>query len=159
MNDEPTAVAVRYNVDHSGTFAVMPDRLETSIWARLKLAIRTKKLDHTISGGEITLSWPDTLGVIRELGSKANQIDMNFRFRPEGNAAEKINIFSAQLKKTRAQRTDLKIALTPREIEERLKAQGFTKRALKPFQVRDLSHLLSLSNGANFSVPGAERPQ
>jgi SNF2 family DNA or RNA helicase len=31
---------------------------------------------------------------------------------------------------------------------------GF-KRHLKPFQLRDLGHLLALSNGANFSVPGA----
>lgn len=155
MSDEPTAVAVRYNADHSGAFAVLPEGLETPIWARLKLAIRTKRLDHTISGGEITLSWPDTLGVIRELGSKANQTNLNFRFKPEGIAAEKIRAFSAQIKKTRAQRAELTAVMQPEEIEQRLKALGFTKRALKPFQLRDLSHLLSLGNGANFSVPGA----
>nr|WP_313665870.1 DEAD/DEAH box helicase [Brucella intermedia] len=155
MNDEPTAVAVRYNADHSGAFAVFPEGLETPIWSRLKLAIRTKKLDHTISGGEITLSWPDTLGVVRELGSKSNQASLNFRFKPEGIAAEKIRAFSAQIKKTRAQRTELTTVLSPQEIEVQLKAVGFTKRALKPFQLRDLSHLLSLGNGANFSVPGA----
>lgn len=40
------------------------------------------------------------------------------------------------------------------EVEGLLDAAGFV-RALKSFQVRDLSHLLALSNGANFSVPGA----
>jgi superfamily II DNA or RNA helicase len=44
---------------------------------------------------------------------------------------------------------------SPEEINEKLKAMGFTKRELRDFQLRDLSHLLALSNGANFSVPGA----
>ncbi|MBU0726691.1 MAG: DEAD/DEAH box helicase [Alphaproteobacteria bacterium] len=155
MSDEPSAVAVRYNADHSGTFAVSPDGLETPIWSRLKLAIRTKKLDHTISGGEIYLSWPDTLGVIRELGSKSNQVSLHFRFLPEGVAADKLRAFASQIKKTRAQRTALTAELSPKEIEERLLELGFTKRALKPFQLRDVARLLALGNGANFSVPGA----
>ncbi len=155
MSDTLTGVAVRYNTDHSGTLAVPLDALDTPIWARLKLAIRTKKLDHTIEGGTITLSWPDTLGVIRELGSKANQTSLSFRFKPEGIAEDKLRAFTAQIKKARAQRSDLTAVLTPQEIEERLVGFGFTKRELKPFQLRDLSHLLSLGNGANFSVPGA----
>jgi hypothetical protein len=155
VSDEPTSVAVRYNADHTGTLAVAADGLETPIWSRLKLAIRTKKLDHTISGGEISLSWPDTLGVIRELGSKANQVSLHFRFKPEGVAADKLRSFAAQIKKTRAQRTALTAELSPQEMEDRLIALGFTKRALKPFQLRDLARLLALSNGANFSVPGA----
>jgi hypothetical protein len=155
VNEIPTGVAVRYNADHSGTLAVPPDSLETPIWARLKLAIRTKRLDHTIAGGVITLSWPDTLGIIRELGSKANQASLNFRFRPEGKAEDRLRVFTEQIKNTRAQRSELTAALSPQKIEQHLKALGFTKRDLKPFQLRDLSHLLSLSNGANFSVPGA----
>ena len=155
MSDEPIAVAVHYNTDHSGTFIVSPDGLETPIWSRLKLAIRTKKLDHIISDSEINLSWPDTLSVIRELGSRTSQANLNFRFKPEGVAAEKLREFAAQIKKTRAQRTSLTVELSPQEIEERLAALGFTKRTLKPFQLRDLARLLALSNGANFSVPGA----
>ena len=155
MRKIPTTVSVHYNNDHSGTLSVPAHALDTSIWTRLKLAIRTKKIDHTISGGEICLSWPDTLGVIRELGSKANQKGLNFRFRPVGQASEKLKAFVAQIRKTREQRSRLTETLSPREIEERLRAVGFTKRELKPFQLRDLSQLLTLSNGANFSVPGA----
>lgn len=155
MNDVPTSVAVRYNTDHSGTLAVDPGALETPIWARLKLAIRTKKLDHTITDNEIALSWPDLLGVIRELGSKANQIALSFRFKPEGVADDKLRAFSAQIRKARTQRADLTAVYSQQEIRDRLIEMGFTKRILKDFQLRDLSHLLSLSNGANFSVPGA----
>lgn len=38
----------------------------------------------------------------------------------------------------------------------RLLVQGrFTRRTLRQFQLRDLAHVLALSHGANFSVPGA----
>lgn len=155
MSDSPTVVYVRYNADHTGTFSVREDALETPIWSRLKLAIRTKKLDHTLAGGEINISWPDTLGVVRELGSKANQKSLNFRFRPEGGAEDKLRAFAAQIRKTREQRSQITEVVSPEEIDRKLKAMGFTKRQLRDFQLRDLSHLLALSNGANFSVPGA----
>jgi SNF2 family DNA or RNA helicase len=151
----PTSVTVRYNSDHSGSFTVPDDALETPIWSRLKLAIRTKKLDHTVSGNVISLTWPDTLGVVRELGSKANQIGLNFRFRPEGEAELKLRAFASQIRKTRELRSHITVVLAPDEIEARLRNMGFTKRQLRDFQLRDLSHLLALSNGANFSVPGA----
>ena len=155
MNDSPTAVSVRYNADHTGTFSVGEDALETPIWSRLKLAIRTKKLDHTLAGSEINLSWSDTLGVVRELGSKNNQKSLRFRFRPEGEAADKLRTFAAQIKKTREQRGQIAETFSAEEINEKLSAKGFNKRKLRNFQLRDLSYLLALSNGANFSVPGA----
>lgn len=42
----------------------------------------------------------------------------------------------------------------PDVVAAALRDAGF-KRELKRFQLRDLAHLLSLSHGANFSVPGA----
>ncbi|MCZ7538081.1 MAG: SNF2-related protein [Acidimicrobiia bacterium] len=45
-------------------------------------------------------------------------------------------------------------SLSPASLVSDLAAAGF-KRDLKPFQLRDLGHLLALSHGANFSVPGA----
>ncbi|MCH8490823.1 MAG: DEAD/DEAH box helicase [Oceanicaulis sp.] len=155
MSDFPTVVAITYNADHTGTFSVPEDALEAPIWSRLKLAIRTKKLDHTLADGRIDLSWPDTLSVIRELGSKANQRSLHFRFRPEGEAEHKLSAFAAQIRKTREQRSQVTEVLTHDEIDIKLKEMGFTKRQLRDFQLRDVSRLLALSNGANFSVPGA----
>jgi len=155
VSNSPTAVTIRYNADHTGTFSVPEDALDTPIWSRLKLAIRTKKLDHTVAGGEINLFWPDTLGVVRELGSKANQQSLHFRFRPEGEAQDKLSAFAVQIRKTREQRGQITEVISPDEIGAKLTAMGFTKRQLRDFQLRDLSHLLALSNGANFSVPGA----
>ena len=155
MSDSPTRVAILYNEDHSGTLSVPVSDLETPVWARLKLAIRTKKIDHTISGGEIRLAWTDTLSVVRELGSKSSQKNLNFRFMPEGQALVKLKSFANQIKKTRYLRNELVESSSSLEIDERLRVAGFVKRELKPFQLRDLAHLLSLNNGANFSVPGA----
>lgn len=155
MSDEPTAVSIVYNGDHSGTISVNGANVAAPIWARIKLAVRSKGLEHDLAGSELTLSWPDTLGIVRELGSRKNQQSLNFRFRPDDVAGRKIQEFAAQLKATRTQRQTLSASLSDEEIVERLHAAGFTKRTLKSFQLRDLSHLVSLSNGANFSVPGA----
>jgi SNF2 family DNA or RNA helicase len=62
--------------------------------------------------------------------------------------------------RARADRADLRSAieeLTPLDVDAlagRLKGGRF-KRDLRDFQARDLGHLLALSHGANFSVPGA----
>ncbi len=155
MNQEPTTVGVRYNPDHGGTLHVPTEALESAIWARLKLEIRGKRLDHQITGTEIALSWPDVLGVVRELGSKATQSSLNFRFRPEGVAIVKLRSFSEEIRKARTQRLQLDQLLSPAEIRQQLRLAGFSKRELKKFQLRDLCRLLALANGANFSVPGA----
>lgn len=155
MSVSPTIVTVQYNDDHSGTLSLPPDALDTPIWARLKLAARSKKLDHRIAGSNLHLSWPDALGIIRELGNKTNQRSLNFRFYPEGEAEARLRAFAAQVRKIREQRDKLTETIPEDEIDRRLKELGFTKRKLKDFQCRDVSHLLALSNGANFSVPGA----
>jgi hypothetical protein len=64
------------------------------------------------------------------------------------------------IEQTRAQRRLLDASLTHPEpldaeaVAERLASARFN-RDLRSFQVRDLGRLLSLANGANFSVPGA----
>ena len=155
MTTEPIAVSIVYNDDHSGTISVGGAGITSPIWARIKLAAMSKGLEYDLTGSELTLSWPDTLGIVRELGSRKSQKSLNFRFRPNEIAGQKLQVFARQLSATREQRQTLSASLTDEEIVERLLAAGFTKRTLKPFQLRDISHLLSLSNGANFSVPGA----
>ncbi|MCY4184855.1 MAG: DEAD/DEAH box helicase [Rhodobacteraceae bacterium] len=149
----PIILTIRYNHDHTGTFSL--ENLDTAIWARLKLEIRSKQINHTISGNSITLSWTEALGVIRSLGSKSIQKDLGFRFTPEGQAANKINSFVGEIKQLQKLRSPDLYTISAREIITELKAIGFTRRELQPFQLRDLSYLLTLNNGANFSVPGA----
>ncbi len=154
-DDSPTAVTVEYSDGNTGSFSIDPLSSNAPVWARLKLAVRTRNIECKVTDASISMSWPDTLSVIREVGSRASQKTFNFRFKPIGVAATKLHEFAAQLQKTQALRKEPLAAIAPEEIESRLLDAGFTKRKLKPFQLRDLAHLLSLPNGANFSVPGA----
>ena len=155
MSQRPTTVEVRYNGDHGGSLHVPSEALESAIWARLKLTVRGQGLEHRITNNEITLSWPDVLRVVRELGSKATQKSLHFRFQPDGTALERLRSFTEEFRKARTQRAHLDHAPPPAEIRRKLHSTGFSKRELKEFQLRDLSQLLALANGANFSVPGA----
>jgi len=155
MNKDLTYVEIVYCKGNTGKFLVPISALETSIWTRLKLATRSQVINHTISNGEISLNWPDLLSIVRELGSIANQKNLHFRFKPIDDAIDKIRVFATELKETRTHRKTCIATLSPDEINSQLVSLGFTKRTLKKFQLRDLSHLLLLANGANFSVPGA----
>jgi len=101
----------------------------------------------------IELPWSNVLTVVREFGTRAQQQQFGFRFYPEGAAADLLRKFGEEVRATKAAREQ---GLTfDGNIQDRLTELGFTKRVLKPFQLRDLQLLLQLPHGANFSVPGA----
>ncbi len=127
---------------------------DSPIWERLR-AYFAGNPEVRLSSLSIEMGWPAVLGVIREFGSRSTQQALNFRLRPVGDAVDKVSDFVHELQVTREKRNSLKVEFSALEIEERLKALGFTRRSLKPFQYRDIAHLLSLPHGANFSVPGA----
>ncbi len=95
------------------------------------------------------------LSLIREYAPY--QAKWGFLFKPDTTAKPRIDEFISQYKAIKQAQTSsfLLPNLTPEEIQQRLFTEGFTKRQLKDFQFRDLQRLLSLQNGANFSVPGA----
>ena len=155
MVDNPVIVQIFLLDNASGAIEVEDGNTRSAIWSRIKLSLRSKSISYTDNGSRIELSWPDVLGVVRELGSKTNQISLGFRFKPNENAAIALKKFAEQFVSTRKQRKELSASMSTSQIETRLAEAGFTKRSLKEFQLRDLQHLLSLENGANFSVPGA----
>jgi SNF2 family DNA or RNA helicase len=155
MTDAPLELSIEYDpVRIIGRVTKSSDTDNSPIWERLR-AHFSGKADITISPNSIEMPWPDMLTVVREYGARSLQQSLNYRFRPQGEATEKISTFAREVKAARDRRNTLSTTLTEDEIEERLLALGFTKRTLKPFQYRDLAHLLSLPHGANFSVPGA----
>src|SRR5690606_19894337 len=82
-------------------------------------------------------------------------ISLNFRFSPRNEEArERIAAFVQQYKQVQQSKGSLTLTISIDEIEKRLVEAGFTRK-LRSFQLRDLQRLLSLENGANFSVPGA----
>lgn len=68
--------------------------------------------------------------------------------------AELLSRASNERSEVRSALMDGVASLNSKEISDVLRQAHF-KRDLKPFQNRDLAHVLVLSHGANFSVPGA----
>lgn len=151
---EPLAISVTYWADSRRGSLQIPAATTNTIWERLKQAAAASGNDARISELSIDLSWSGVLDILRDYGSKQQQTSFNFRFRPEGDAAQRIREYQLERKKVREAQGTLQVALSDEELEERLREAGFV-RELKWFQKRDVRRLLSLNNGANFSVPGA----
>ena len=110
-------------------------------------------LDYQFGPGTIELTWAGILTLVGQFAGQQKTLD--FRFSPRDDEAKaRIAAFVQQYKQVQQSRGALKLTISLEEIEERLEKAGFTRK-LKPFQLRDLQRLLSLENGANFSVPGA----
>ena len=153
--NEPVGITIEHGGANIGCFSVTAEDVSAPIWSRLKLMVVANNIDATITEVGIQLAWPEALNLVREYGSKGTQRALNFRFRPRGSAAAKLQAFAIEVQQARANHDALVSLRTPEEIKADLEAMGFKKRELKPFQLRDLAHLLTLANGANFSVPGA----
>ncbi len=125
----------------------------SATWDRMRQFAGRLSEEVVFSPLQITLPWPSVLSVIREFAPL--QKKWRFRFLPDAEARERIDEFLAEYRSVRAARQSQTVRLSFPEIEERLRSVGFRRRSLKNFQLRDLQHLLSMRNGANFSVPGA----
>jgi len=126
-----------------------------SIWDRLRARAIGDQADASVTDTTIELAWPKVLGILRDFGSRQQQQTLNFRFAPEGEAATLIKRFADEVRRARTAKDTLTRSMDRETIVHELRQRGFTKRDLKPFQLRDLESLLSLPHGANFSVPGA----
>jgi SNF2 family DNA or RNA helicase len=150
----PVPILVTYDpAQLTGKF-VLQGTPENSVWDRLQQAAINSGSEYALQGNTIELPWPGILNLVREFGRQ--QRALNFRFHPaEGEARERIQHFVRQYRMVQETRGQLALTISQEEITRRLTEAGFTRRALTPFQLRDLQHLLSMPNGANFSVPGA----
>ena len=150
--DEPIRILVDYDsVQIAGRFRIEGNP-QSSLWDRM-LQAAADKGTYRFIGRDITLSWPDALALIREFAP--TQRKRRFRFITTASAKPEIAKFVAQHNAVRKAQREITLPLTEREIAAQLKDVGFTKRTLRPFQMRDLRKLLALKHGANFSVPGA----
>jgi hypothetical protein len=125
----------------------------TSIWERLQQAVLNLGLEYQFGPGTIELTWAGVLTLVGQFATQ--QKSLHFRFSPrDAAAAERLSAFVQQYKQVQESKGSLKLKISIEEIESRLLKAGFTRK-LKSFQLRDLQRLMSLENGANFSVPGA----
>lgn len=155
MDAAPTIITLSYNAARlTGRFHRTGDTGTSSIWERLEARLAAEAQSVRIEDAAFEMPWPLALQVLREFGTRSLQSTLNFRFEPDASARAQVQRFTEEVRTTREARGKLVARLTIEAIEAGLMAKGF-KRKLKPFQLRDLQRLLSLPNGANFSVPGA----
>lgn len=153
MTEKPVAISITYLPASFAGRLTLEGVPTTSVWERLQQAVLNLGLDYQSGPGTVELTWA---GVLTLIGQFANQQkSLNFRFSPgDDDARDRIAAFVKQYRQVQQSKGSLKLSTTVEEIEERLEQVGFTRK-LRPFQLRDLQRLLSLENGANFSVPGA----
>lgn len=153
MTAPPVEIQISYNpVTLRGAFQVQASN-DNAIWERLTQRALAIEADYELSPVTLDVPWTTVLSMIREFAPLQRQ--QGFQFRPVGPAKDKIEQFVREYKAVKESKGTLTAELSGEEIDSRLSAIGFTKRDLKPFQKRDLARLIALSNGANFSVPGA----
>ena len=146
-------ITVRY--ESVGAFAVLTasDDLPGSVWNRVFQTCTQADPEARTLGRTVTLSWSAALTAIIEVATIRNAL--GFSIRAEGEAEERLRRFKAERAAVGAARSNRSVLLTADQIGESLNAHGFTKRVLRPFQIRDVQRMLAIQNGANFSVPGA----
>ncbi len=152
---DPVGISIEYHPPSIGRFVIAPENVGAPIWLRLRTLVTSSDSECTITDRSMQLPWPKILTLFREFGSRATQSALNFRFRPDGSAAQRLRDFAVEVQRTRGSQKALAPVAAPNQLEARLQAMGFTRRKLKNFQLENLSHLAALANGANFSVPGA----
>lgn len=153
MANSPATIGITYLRARFSGRLTLESSSNTSIWERIQQAVLDLGLDYQFGPGTIELTWAGILTLVGQFAGQQKTLD--FRFSPRDDEAKaRIAAFVQQYKQVQQSRGALKLTISLEEIEERLEKAGFTRK-LKPFQLRDLQRLLSLENGANFSVPGA----
>ena len=124
-----------------------------AVWARLRQIVLAADADAAISGDLIICSWVSALAVIPSLSNLRQQFGILLEASPEAEA--RLRTFRDQRRAVDEARIRRPASIPANEIGARLRERGFTRRALTNEQTRDVVRLVSLLNGANFSVPGA----
>lgn len=153
MSSTPATIGVYFDPRRFLGRLVLEGAPDTSIWERLQQSVLDQGLDYSFRPKSIELTWTGVLTLIGQFAPQ--QKSLSFRFSPRDEEAKnRLAAFVRQFKQVQQSKGQLTLSISVPEIEQRLEEAGFTRK-LKPFQLRDLQRLLSLENGANFSVPGA----
>lgn len=150
----PLHIVVRYDDENRRGILSVETPTSNTVWERLKQSASAIGTDARITEQAVEISWPNVLDLLRDYGTRNQQRTYNFRFKPDAAAIIRIQDFAAAQRRIQEAQGSLTLTVTENDVRSRLRALGFT-RDLKWFQVRDIRHLLSIQNGANFSVPGA----
>jgi hypothetical protein len=126
-----------------------------STWVRLRAYAQDADPAGRINDRSIEIGWRHALHVLR--AAAALQRQLGFTFETDDSSRERVQQFMREYRTVRQAAGAVRMDLTEEQVRARLQELGWDSEThdLKDYQSRDLRSLLSLENGANFSVPGA----
>ncbi|MCV4290444.1 DEAD/DEAH box helicase [Pseudomonas capsici] len=131
------------------------DGVSTGAWLRLRGHSQDAESSSRVSSHQIALSWPAAMNVLREAAPLQSRL--GFVFDTDESSEDRIKRFMEQFANVAKVSGSIATQIAPQEIMARLENLGWRvgTHQLKSYQLQNLQTLLALSNGANFSVPGA----
>ena len=131
----------------------MSDNFSQVAWNRICALVLGVQTDAEIVGNDIRLEW----AAIMTIAGDISRLRKEFSFSTSYNEAARIHLrrYREEVLSIRAATDKFTLRIKESEIQEQLEMVGFTGRELTPAQLRDTAKMVSLRNGANFSVPGA----
>lgn len=126
-----------------------------STWVRLRAYAQDADPAGRINDQSIEIGWRHALHVLRAAAGLQRQL--GFTFETDGSSRERVQQFMREYRTVREAAGAVRMDITEEQVRARLQELGWDGEThdLKDYQSRDLRSLLSLENGANFSVPGA----
>lgn len=148
-------IVLSYQADSSQGIFTRGVGVGDNVWIRIKQSAQDAEMAPRITSHTIALSWPAALNILRETWKL--QEKHGFLFDVDETSAERIERFMAQFSSVNRVGGSVTSDINADDITERLNGLGWRSKThkLKDYQLKNLQTLLSLSNGANFSVPGA----
>ncbi|MDQ0885001.1 SNF2 family DNA or RNA helicase [Paenibacillus sp. V4I9] len=126
---------------------------DTLAWNRIRELIFGVQPDAELTDRTIVADWATILEIAPHLADLRK--DFGFLTSYSENAKKLLLKYRDEVRSTRGAQLTQSLIISEADIPQRLKDLGFNQRTLKDYQIRDLSKMISLSHGANFSVPGA----
>lgn len=145
-------VGLSYDVSAVKAVLHLDPSMSVTLRNRVEQRLRQADQNLVVRGSTIYLLWANCLSVIGDVHKMLKNEGVTLQ--PDAAAREGLEQRGRERKAIAAARDGV-LKVSPEEINIQLAELGFRKRILRPFQIRDTAQLLSVPNGANFSVPGA----
>ncbi len=107
------------------------------------------------TASRLVLPWWSLLTFRSDLGFTIKSIQKQYGVRTIVTPQAEELLRQAAKRQKSYNEANASLAVQPGEVQARLKEAGWGPRQLKPYQLDNVSHLLSVPAGATFSVPGA----
>lgn len=146
-------IRIKYNDDIAQGSISATEDFSQVIWNRIREVAIGLQPDVKIIKKTLEADWNTILAIAPQLSYLRKEFGFSISY--DDSAKALLKRYREEFKAIRSGNATQRIELTEEAIPEKLIEFKFTQRQLKPYQIRDLAKMVKLSNGANFSVPGA----